>query len=531
VSYVVAAPMWKPTYRVVLPKGGKGEALLQAWAVVDNTSGEDWRDVKLALTAGAPIAFRYDMHTPREVYREDLSNRIHQRRARVAMGETTYEDDDDDDDNDEGEAEEADLDEDGNYREMAKSEARPAYGPSGGSARPGSAPARPRKKSKRKGGGKFYDARLRAADVTTGLEEAGEPEPEAVSLEGLRRSTLARAKASKASGLTRFDIGQPVTVPDSTSTMVALINQAVQGEETFLYKPGGAGVGYEPNPYRVVRFRNTTPFVLESGPISIYSGGSFVGEGISETVGAGTSATVPFAVETGIMVERQSKSTPEELKLVKIVRGTIHVERFHQVTTLWKVQAQTMKDGYQVLIRHPKAGPHYKLKVRPEGTEDLPGAYLVPVQVPAGQLKNKVELIEQTPSRTTISIWTREALKMLERLVIATNLSEADRRKLQPIVDMRREIGKIDTTIEGIRKQQQELDRRSEHHRRVLGRLKEDKSPEAAKLRRESTKALEEFGREGDRIGREIVKLEGERLRKTLKLEELLQTLTITPSK
>ena len=65
----------------------------------------------------------------------------------------------------------------------------------------------------------------------------------------------------------------------------------------------------------------------------------------------------------------------------------------------------------------------------------------------------------------------------------------------------------------------------------MLRRLKEDKSPEAAKLRRESTKALEEFGREGDRIGREIVKLEGERLRKTLKLEELLQTLTIKPSR
>ena len=367
--------------------------------------------------------------------------------------------------------------------------------------------------------------------MTTASEMTGEPEPEAISLDSLRRSTLARAKASKASGLTRFDIGQPVTVPDSTSTMVALINQAVQGEETFLYKPGGAGVGYEPNPYRVVRFRNTTPFVLESGPIAIFSGGSFVGEGISETVGSGTSATVPFAVETGIMVERESKSTPEELKLVKIVRGTIHVERFHQVTTIWKVQAQTMKDGFQVLIRHPKAGPHYKLKVRPDDTEDLPGAYLVPVKVAAGSLKNKVELIEQTPSRTTISISTREALKMLERLVIATNLSAADRAKLQPVVDMRREIGKIDTTIEGIRNQQREMDRRSEHHRRVLRRLKEDKSPEAAKLRRESTKALEEFGREGDRIGREIIKLESERLRKTLKLEELLQTLTITPAK
>ena len=153
------------------------------------------------------------------------------------------------------------------------------------------------------------------------------------------------------------------------------------------------------------------------------------------------------------------------------------------------------------------------------------------MKVPAGQLKNKIELIEQTPSRTTISIWNREALKLLERLVIATNLSDADRRKLEPIVTMRRDIGRIDTMIEGIRKQQREHDRRSEHHRRVLRRLKEDKSPEAAQLRRESTKALAEFGKEGDRIGREIVQLEGERLRKTLKLEELLQTLTIAPGK
>ena len=41
--------------------------------------------------------------------------------------------------------------------------------------------------------------------------------------------------------------------------------------------PGGAGDGYEANPYRVVRFKNTTPFALEPGPIAIYAGGSFVG--------------------------------------------------------------------------------------------------------------------------------------------------------------------------------------------------------------------------------------------------------------
>ncbi len=70
VSYVVAAPMWKPTYRVVLPEAGdKSPALLQGWAIVDNTSGDEWTRVSMSLTSGAPIAFRYDLHTPRQIQR------------------------------------------------------------------------------------------------------------------------------------------------------------------------------------------------------------------------------------------------------------------------------------------------------------------------------------------------------------------------------------------------------------------------------------------------------------------------------
>src|SRR5690606_28977204 len=96
-------------------------------------------------------------------------------------------------------------------------------------------------------------------------------------------------------------------LPNGSATMVAIINTEVEAEETFLFRPGGAGVGYDANPYRVVRFKNTTPFVLEPGPISIYAGGSFVGEGLSETVGTRTSATIPFAVEPAILVTSSSR--------------------------------------------------------------------------------------------------------------------------------------------------------------------------------------------------------------------------------
>ena len=69
-SYVTEAPSWKPSYRVVVGKGGKVD--LQGWAVVDNTSGEDWRDVKLGVGASSAMSFRFDLKGLRLVERETL---------------------------------------------------------------------------------------------------------------------------------------------------------------------------------------------------------------------------------------------------------------------------------------------------------------------------------------------------------------------------------------------------------------------------------------------------------------------------
>ena len=41
-GYVVEAPIWKTSYRLVLDKDGK--PYLQGWAVVENPTDEDWAD-------------------------------------------------------------------------------------------------------------------------------------------------------------------------------------------------------------------------------------------------------------------------------------------------------------------------------------------------------------------------------------------------------------------------------------------------------------------------------------------------------
>ncbi len=63
VSYVVEAPVWKTTYRIVLDE--KNKPFLQGWAVVDNVQDEDWTNVSLSLVAGMPVSFTMDLQQPR----------------------------------------------------------------------------------------------------------------------------------------------------------------------------------------------------------------------------------------------------------------------------------------------------------------------------------------------------------------------------------------------------------------------------------------------------------------------------------
>ena len=64
VSYVSDVPVWKTTYRLVIPTEAARKPFLQGWAIVDNTLGEDWTDVELSLVAGAPQSFIQPLSKP-----------------------------------------------------------------------------------------------------------------------------------------------------------------------------------------------------------------------------------------------------------------------------------------------------------------------------------------------------------------------------------------------------------------------------------------------------------------------------------
>ena len=68
-SYVMEAPIWKPSYRLDM---GNESAAFQAWAIIDNSTDIDWKDVKLTLTSGRPIGFKQNLYEPYYTDRETI---------------------------------------------------------------------------------------------------------------------------------------------------------------------------------------------------------------------------------------------------------------------------------------------------------------------------------------------------------------------------------------------------------------------------------------------------------------------------
>ncbi|MEC9374573.1 MAG: hypothetical protein VYC34_12050, partial [Planctomycetota bacterium] len=64
VAYTHETPVWKTTYRLVLPEETGGAPSIQGWAIVENTTDQDWEDVRLSLAAGRPVSFVMDLHEP-----------------------------------------------------------------------------------------------------------------------------------------------------------------------------------------------------------------------------------------------------------------------------------------------------------------------------------------------------------------------------------------------------------------------------------------------------------------------------------
>lgn len=382
VGYVSEQPVWRPSYRLVF--GEQGTPVLQAWGIVQNISGEDWKDVTLSLVAGAPIAFESTLATPTTPRRPVVSDNGELISA-VPRGENTYAPPPPPPPAVAMPAPEPAPD----YDEEERSDSRRAEKKKAPGRRP--APGAPPKQ-----------------DYSTPRPPASAPPPSS-----MPRDLALLASTQVQAGTTRYDLPQPVTIPDNSATMVLLLAKPVPGEAVFMFAPNGGVPDSSKHPFRVVRFTNDTPGLLERGPIAVIESGAFLGQGVLEPLAAGGEATVPFALERSLAVDRDQKNEQQSARLARIEASVLTIERDQVVKTTYRLRNGQDKAA-KVVLRHAR---HQGLRLHsaPSGTEDRVGqnSALVPANLgPHAQAEVTVD--ERRAYQTTadwMSDWAKEAIE------------------------------------------------------------------------------------------------------------------------
>jgi hypothetical protein len=517
VGYVAATPLWRPSYRVVVGKSG---ADLQVWGIVQNLSGEDWKDVELTLVAGAPIAFESTLGDPVTPIRPVITD-TGEIIAQVPEGMTTL-----------GTQPGGPVD---RYAPEEAPAPEPATAPMA-EAEEGYGYAYDEDSASTPGGkGDVAEAKKRAKLPMSGRAAGGAapkpvkpamapspaapPPPPAVAREAARRAAMdeltkqglsaprrmsALAAVAVGGGSTRYKIPGQVTVPDESATMVLLVSRKVPGESVFLFAPDGGVPDSSAHPFRVVRFENATPGLLERGPIAVFGEGQFLGQGMLDPLPPKGKATVPFALDRAIAVSSERQSTEQSARLFRIEAGALYIERDSVTKTTYKVVSGS-DEASKLVVRHPRM-PSARLFKPPAGTEDDLATSMALVPIPL-KARGRAELVVDERQAVQQGM---DWLHPLADEAVKGYLSDprADRgvaQKLSEAWSLRETLKKATDRENALETEQHELEKSSRETRLSLEAI--EKNNQAADLRAKLTKRLGEVTTRLDKITKELVEL------------------------
>lgn len=509
VGYVAESPVWRPSYRLVVHPDASAD--LQAWGVVENLSGEDWKDVKLSLIAGAPLAFRAELGTPVIPPRPTVTDEG-EVIAAVPHGETSLRQDD----AAPPPPASAPAAEPSERDEEKEASASPA-GAAGSSAPRRSSP-KPVVQAK-KAGAPSAPSRQAAR-----LFEAPASFAEMPAAPSAPRNLRSLAAIAVEAGTTRYDLPLPVTIPDRSATMVLLLSRPVPGEALFLFAPDGGVPDSSSHPFRVARFTNATDGVLERGPIAVFEQGAFLGQGMVDPLPAGATATVPFALERAIAVDQDRKFDEQGERVAKIENTELTIER--DAVTQTKYRARNGGDTpAKLLVKHPRLNGA-RLFAPPPGTEDNvgTGTALVPAKI-APHATVELVVDERVVVRRA-SDWFSPIADNAVKAFMADPRS--DRGVVQKLTAAWVVRGDIVTKVQERYKLQQEsgtLSQSTEETRRNLRAIEHNKTAEA--LRQKLTARLAEAATRLDDLNRRLVELESKLAELSVQFKEAIRDVKV----
>lgn len=354
VGYIQEAPVWKTSYRLVLDE--KEQPFLQGWAIVENTTPHDWKDVQLTLVSGRPISFLMDLYEPLFMARPWVQSEQHAfLRPRVYDQDLVSR---------EREFEKA--------ADVAAGRGRGRSGGLGGGGMMGG------------GGGFFGGGRPQDDDrpFVTSVVPVVDGDMD------LKRGVQAAASGEDVGELFRYVIKQPVTLGRSESAMLPIVNDAVKGEKVAIYNPSV----HAKHPLSGLRLTNTTPLHLLQGPITLFDGGEYAGDARIEDIPPGSTRLVSYALDLETEIAIQDKSARKVLVALAIRQGGLHVKHKESREAHYVVK-NSSDHAKQVLIER-SIDPEWKL-TQPAAAEKTRAMHRLAIKAEPGQTATLVALEER----------------------------------------------------------------------------------------------------------------------------------------
>jgi hypothetical protein len=310
VGYIQETPVWKTSYRLLVDD--ENPPLLQGWAIVENTTENDWSGVNLALVSGRPISFVMDLYQPLYVARPRVEMELY-----ASLRPQSYEQD-----LAKREAE---------FREksaMAAASAPPMPMAPGMAGRPAMARA----------------LRKAAAGEGKGMGRGDE----AAAGWDLQQGVQSAATARDVGSLFQYTIRTPVDLARQQSAMLPIVNEKVKGEKVSIYNQQVQAK----HPLSGLKLINTTDLHLMQGPITVLDGGVYAGDAKIDDLPPGSQRLISYSMDLDTEVAPESKPCPEQILSVRLVKGVMYVDRkfsqVHQFTV-----KNSGKKAKKVLIEYP----------------------------------------------------------------------------------------------------------------------------------------------------------------------------------
>ena len=509
VGYVVEAPMWKSSYRLVLDKADK--STLQGWAVIENTSDEDWKDVRLALVSSRPISFQMDLYQPLFVPRPVVeSERFASLRPPEYQGPLA------------------------NFQNNA---AMPAggLGMMGGAGMP--APAQALVQGGRQGGFQgnplntyqlsnnfglanglnrlTYEqlqqrrqARQQAGDAAKKM--LGEARTEFNPTESISAAALAETIGDPA----RYLIDHKVSLARQRSALLPLVNQEITAQRVSIFNDKVNGKF----PLRGLKIKNATGQNLMQGPVPVYDGGSYAGDARLPDLQANEERLLSFAVDQAVEVKSEAKSEPDSLAMLRIVKGVLEETHRQRSMTKYLIKNRSGQER-RLIVEHP-INPDWKLVGEQKPAERTRDVYRFEWKAPSG--KGLVREIAE--ERTYLK---RVALlgmipSTIELLVRSTVASPKLREEMKKVIESKNRLSDIQKDLTRLRSQFNDATQEQNRIRTSL-----EKVPANTPLHKRYLEKLDKLETEIETLQKQIKEEQEKEKKQEAELAKYLADLTV----